>query len=965
MNNFLPRFSLIFCTILAGLGVLKPYGLWATHNLAGQIVCEQSDPINAPNTYKITLTTYTDPEPAGVDRCASDIEIWTVGPNPTLITTLVNIPRDNGPVSVGPLNDCPITDPNVVIRDGIVVKGTVKENTYSIEYTFPGPGEYELRYTDMYRHGSVVNISNPDGQTFYVETRLFITPPIVGSNNTPVLLNRPLQDACSGKIWVHNPGGFDIDGDSLAYELRPSFQYEAPNQPTVTNGYVFPDDPQFGANASFSMDSVTGLITWDVPQALGIYNFAFLVKEYRDGTLLGYVVRDMAVWVIDCDNNPPVVETISDTCIYAGETLRFPYRSWDPDLSDSLTLNLNNGGLGNNGPFAVDNSATIEGSIVDAFTGTIPYSSLPQSTANNGVAPVDTIKGEVVWETECDNIRKQFYQVDFVANDNLSYSATASGTTTLEAHAAVTIRVVPPPPSNLTVSEGLRTLTLDWEPTFCGDIVVGYNVYRRASGAGYSQDTVCCESSPGEVGFELLAFNEGWLNTSFLDSLSDLGSVVQEEICYVVTAMYADQTNPDLPVLESCATNEACFEIDVEPLYMTNDSVSVTDANNGEIFVSWSQPDISEFFPQPYSYRLYRANNNAYPAIPIATLGYNDTTYTDTGLDTELRGYNYRVEVFDNLDLRIPTTEITNVGSSIFLVATSGNNQIDLNWTEYVPWFNGRYEVWRSNNGGPYNLVATVSGTGASAHSYLDDNLNPNLEYCYFIRSYGSHNEPGVKPELINDSQLDCAFARDEDPPCPPSVTARGNCDSLTHSITVTKSDLDCANDTESVEVLFATNSAGPYVPVANFLYEEFDANGEIRFERTFESGGNTFAGCYLVTATDTLGNVSELGEPWCIDFCPKLELPNMFSPNGDGVNDVFRPVVFQDIQLREFIVFDRWGRKMYTNTSDLGRLWEGQLSLGGQQAEEGVYYYYIRYEELGINGNLPFEQKGWVMLMR
>ncbi|MEM6345985.1 MAG: gliding motility-associated C-terminal domain-containing protein [Bacteroidota bacterium] len=941
------------------------YSLNATHNLAGQITCAQSDP-NQPNTYLVTLTTYTDPAPAGVDRCSADIEIWTTGASPTLITTLANIPRSNGPIIGGPINDCPISDPNVVIRDGIVVKGTVKENIYSIEYTFPGPGEYELRYTDMYRHGSVVNIDNPDNQTFYVETRLFITPAIVGDNNTPILLNRPLQDACSGKIWVHNPGGFDPDGDSLVYELRPSFQYETPNPPSATSGYIFPDDAQFGPNATFNMDPETGLITWDVPQTLGIYNFAFTVKEYRDGALLGYIVRDMAVWVIDCDNNPPIVETISDTCIYAGETLSFDYKAWDPDVIDSLYLSLNNGGLGNNGPFSVDNPATIQGAIVDFVNGNIPYSNLPQATINNGFDPVDTIKGTITWDTECDNIRKQFYQVDLVASDNRNYSLpTATSNTTLEAHRAVTIRVVPPPPSDLTITQGLRTLTLDWAPTFCGDLVVGYNIYRKVGPEGFSQDSICCESSPQDMGFELLTFQADWLNTSFVDSLTDVSSIIGEEICYVVTAMYDDQNNPGLPILESCATNEACAEIEAEPIYMTNDSVSVTSATNGEIFVSWSQPTVSEFFPAPITYRLYRANNNAFPAIAIADLGFNDTTFTDTGIDTEIRGYNYRVEMFDALGLRIPTGDVTNVGSSIFLTASGGNNLVQLSWTEFVPWQNTNYEVWRSDNGGPFAVITNVPGTGANTHSYTDSGLNPNFEYCYFIRSEGSHNEPGIKPNLINDSQRDCAFARDEEAPCPPTVVAGGNCDSLKHEILVSRSDLDCASDTDFITVLFANNSAGPYMEVASYLYTDFDANGEIRFERLFENGSNTFAGCYVVTATDTLGNTSELSEPWCIDFCPRIELPNIFTPNADGVNDIFRPVTYQDIALREFIVFDRWGRRMYTNTSNISELWTGQIDFSNQQAVEGVYYYYIRYEELGINGNTQREAKGWVMLAR
>ena len=93
----------------------------ATHNFAGQITLEQSDPAN-PNFYRITLTTYTDPAPAGVDRCASDIEIYSVqsgpnGPVYTLITILTDIPRANGPIQASLPGDCPL--PPGVARAGI------------------------------------------------------------------------------------------------------------------------------------------------------------------------------------------------------------------------------------------------------------------------------------------------------------------------------------------------------------------------------------------------------------------------------------------------------------------------------------------------------------------------------------------------------------------------------------------------------------------------------------------------------------------------------------------------------------------------------------------------------------------------------------------------------------------------------------------------------------------------------
>lgn len=962
-----PFFARHFLILLAFLLAIAP-SAFSSHNLAGQITAEQSDPNNNPNKYEITLTTYTDPAPAGVDRCQVSLEIFSVqivsgSPVYTKLATLDDIPRANGPLMTNLPSDC--TLPLGVPRNGIPVKGSIKENFYFIEFVFPGPGLYEIRYSDLARSAGIINLTKSEEQTFYLGTQLFITPPIVGNNNTLVLLNRPLDDACAGKVWTHNPGGFDKDGDSLAYYLAPVQEYEFNGTPPITaNGFLYPDDPTFGIGHTFFMDPVTGVVTWDVPETLGVYNFSYIVEEWRDGTLLGNVRRDLSIVVIDCDNNPPVIETITDTCINAGDTLIFDYKAWDPDGVDSLYLELNNGSLGNNGPFGLaDNPATLVGMIVDPVQmSNTPYFSIPVSTLNNGNGlPVDTIKGTVTWITLCDNIRKSPFQVDFYATDNKNYAA-APANTTLAANAAITIKVIPPPPEELIVIKGDRSIELIWSPSICSDKVEQYNVYRSVSTKELLQDSICCENTPDQLGFSLIATVQGWTNITYLDSLNDFDEIVGKEICYVVTAVYKDQTNPDLPILESCATNVACVELETDELFMTNDSVSVTSVTAGEMFISWSLPNIDEFYPAPYNYRLYRANNNGFPAIKIADLPFQDTTYFDTGLDTETRGYNYRVEVFDAEGMRVPTSEVNHIGSSIYLTTAGGNNAITLSWTEYVQWSNTEYEIFRSENGGAFLSLVTIPGTGASTHTYVDMSLNPNIEYCYFVRSTGSHNIPDIKPVLINDSQLSCSFARDEEPPCPPMVEAEGDCENKIYTVQITKDDPSCSGDTDFLTIKFGPTGVGPFREVLRLEYESFGVDTSITI-----SGlqGSDFAGCYTVTATDTLGNESRVSAPACIDFCPSLIMANVFSPNGDGINDFLRPVQYQDVILKQIDIYDRWGRLMYQTTTNIEQLWDGSVAFSNKPAVEGVYYYYLRYEDLGISGNEVRELRGWVSLFR
>jgi gliding motility-associated-like protein len=67
--------------------------------------------------------------------------------------------------------------------------------------------------------------------------------------------------------------------------------------------------------------------------------------------------------------------------------------------------------------------------------------------------------------------------------------------------------------------------------------------------------------------------------------------------------------------------------------------------------------------------------------------------------------------------------------------------------------------------------------------------------------------------------------------------------------------------------------------------------------------------------------------------------VPNAFSPNGDGLNDVFRPVGITYQKLSVFKVFNRYGNEVYSGT-DPAQGWDG--SYKGKPCEAGTYYYLI-----------------------
>ena len=69
------------------------------------------------------------------------------------------------------------------------------------------------------------------------------------------------------------------------------------------------------------------------------------------------------------------------------------------------------------------------------------------------------------------------------------------------------------------------------------------------------------------------------------------------------------------------------------------------------------------------------------------------------------------------------------------------------------------------------------------------------------------------------------------------------------------------------------------------------------------------------------------------------LTVPNVFTPNGDGMNDEFR-VVYRSIKEFHCWVYNRWGHKVYEWT-DPAKGWDG--TIGGRPAAECAYYYVIR----------------------
>jgi len=85
-----------------------------------------------------------------------------------------------------------------------------------------------------------------------------------------------------------------------------------------------------------------------------------------------------------------------------------------------------------------------------------------------------------------------------------------------------------------------------------------------------------------------------------------------------------------------------------------------------------------------------------------------------------------------------------------------------------------------------------------------------------------------------------------------------------------------------------------------------------------------------------------------------QLFIPNIFTPNADGINDVFEIKGLDSYNRAEIIIYNRWGSEVYKSTNYTGN-WDGS------GLNEGTYYYILKLEKRGKSS----VHNGWILLKR
>lgn len=219
----------------------------------------------------------------------------------------------------------------------------IEQYIYEGNFTFPQQcNDWVISYSLCCRNNAITNLGSPGSQNIYVEATLDNTLPVC--NNSPVFTNLPVPYLCAGQIFNYNHGVIDIDGDSLHYSLVNPL--DGPGANIGYTGGFTPTNPM-STTGGFNFDQNTGQMSFTASgtqQAV----VTVLVREFRNGQLIGTTMRDLQLVVLNCSNQLPTASGIDgsqdfEVEICAGFPLCFDILTNDADANNVVTLNWNNG----------------------------------------------------------------------------------------------------------------------------------------------------------------------------------------------------------------------------------------------------------------------------------------------------------------------------------------------------------------------------------------------------------------------------------------------------------------------------------------------------------------------------------------------------------------------------------------------------------------------------------------------
>jgi gliding motility-associated-like protein len=422
----------------------------ATHIVGGEIFYDSL----GNNKYRITLLVYRD--------CGSA----TMFDSP-LEYTIFN--PDGSVFSVYSLNYTTITplaiipDPCVIIPTGVCIERALYVDTVTLPFNALG---YTVSYQRCCWANTLVNIVTPELNGITITTFIPGSSMVQLPNQSARFTNLPPLVLCSQRPFLFDHSATDPDGDSLVYEIIPTYQggggsaitdpESPPPYTNVTWEVGFSGVLQFGPGSNMTINAATGMLVY-TPNGLGQFVTGVGVKEYRAGILVNSSIRTFAFRVVVCDSLPPYDISLLGDPFIIEDCGNVGIQISREDSTDAKIFNLIIGGTATNGVDYVTIPSTV---IMDTNVGSISI-------------PISTLVDNVAEGNETINITLIFPNVCNGTADTLFFTCTIGDYKLMEITQGDTIKVCSDFGENANqsaiVAFGVPGYSYDWQPGFYPD----------------------------------------------------------------------------------------------------------------------------------------------------------------------------------------------------------------------------------------------------------------------------------------------------------------------------------------------------------------------------------------------------------------------------------------------------------------------------------------------------------------
>jgi gliding motility-associated-like protein len=349
-------------------------------------------------------------------------------------------------------------------------------------------------------------------------------------------------------------------------------------------------------------------------------------------------------------------------------------------------------------------------------------------------------------------------------------------------------------------------------------------------------------------------------------------------------------------------------------------------------------------------YEVYVGENGSgYVFLTNTTSGI--TTYRQQNIQPGVK-YRYLVKAIDNtagsslislsnktneLDYSTPTPtqSLIKAGSVIyggFNGSVQDNQKVLIQFDSSTFTVPGLYYLLRSNNNVQFDTIAKIQD---KTSQYIDGTANTGSQsYYYKLIKKDECNSVAITSNIAQTILLQ-------------SHSVGGFLNSINwNPITGFNGTVDVVRNYSGQSTIIAQNQ-----PYANLSVTD-DISNDIKTDSRF---------CYVLIAKNTADTTKiTYSNIACIDQIPLLYVPSAFTPNGDGKNEVFKPILnFVDASTYTFVILSRYGTEIF-RTNDPNESWDGTYN--GNDCPQGVYAYTIM---LNIPNNGEFEKQGAVTLIR